>query len=148
MSVCERYECIRVLNEHQICNFFQNHIQNFAITTAPPFKLTCQDSGYLPGLLPKLAYESFQTLQNHLGYEPTLAFLRADQAYILVTNAFTPTLTLPGWLCKTLVQIGAKGETHIILHTSMPLKENKKKFFTLFSKGSSHMSLCECHEFM
>jgi hypothetical protein len=115
-----------VLNEHQICNFFQNHIQNFAITTAPPFKLTCQDSGYLPGLLPKLAYESFQTLQNHLGDEPTLAFPRADQAYILVTNAFTPNLTLPGGLCKTLVQIGAKGETHIILHTSMPLKENKK----------------------
>jgi len=57
-----------------------------------------------------------------------LAFPRADQVYILVTNAFTPTLTLPGGLCVTLVQKGAKGETHIILHTSMQLKENKKNY--------------------
>jgi len=28
----------------------------------------------------------------------------------------------------TLVQKGAKGETHIILHTSMQLKENKKNY--------------------
>jgi hypothetical protein len=51
-----------------------------------------------------------------------LAFPRADQAYILVTNTFTPTSTLPGGLCATLVQKGAKGETHILLQ----LKENKK----------------------
>ena len=109
---------------------FRNHIQNFAITTAPPFKLTCQDSGYLPGLLLKLAYESFQTLQNHLGDEPTLAFPRADQAYILVTNAFTPTLTLPGGLCATLVQKGAKEETQIILHTSRRINSRRIKKIT------------------
>jgi Reverse transcriptase (RNA-dependent DNA polymerase) len=27
-----------------LCNFFRIHIQNFAITAAPLFKLTCQDS--------------------------------------------------------------------------------------------------------
>ena len=43
-------------------------------------------------------------------------FPQADQAYILVTNAFTPTLTLLGGLCATLVQKGAKEETHIIIH--------------------------------
>ena len=72
LSVFECYECIWVL--YELCNFFRNHIQNFAITAAPPFKLTRQDSGYLPGPLPKLAYEAFQTLQNQLGDEPTLAF--------------------------------------------------------------------------
>jgi hypothetical protein len=59
---------------------------------------------------------AYGTLQNQLGDEPTLAFQQADQAYILVTNAFTPTLTLLGGLCATLVQKGAKGETHIIIH--------------------------------
>jgi hypothetical protein len=30
-----------------LCNFFWNHIQGFAITAAPLFKLTRQNSGYL-----------------------------------------------------------------------------------------------------
>jgi hypothetical protein len=30
-----------------LCKFFRNHIQNFAITAAPLFKLTRQDSGYI-----------------------------------------------------------------------------------------------------
>jgi hypothetical protein len=38
-----------------LCNFFRNHIQNFAITAAPLFKLTRQDSGYASGSLPKTA---------------------------------------------------------------------------------------------
>ncbi len=38
-----------------LCNFFRNHIQGFAITAAPLFKLTRQDSGYLSGPLPRTA---------------------------------------------------------------------------------------------
>jgi hypothetical protein len=57
-----------------------------------------------------------------------LAFPRADQANILVTNAFKLTSTLPGGLCATLAQKDTKGETHIISHASRQLKENKKNY--------------------
>jgi Reverse transcriptase (RNA-dependent DNA polymerase) len=85
-----------------LCNFFRNHIQNFAITAAPLFKLTRQDSGYLSGALPKAAKKAFQALQMQLSQEPTLAFPQADQEFLLITNAFTPTKDLPGGLCTTL----------------------------------------------
>ncbi len=87
-----------------LCNFFRNHIQNFAITAAPLFKLTRQDLGYISGPLPKSAYKTFKTLQEQLGDEPTLAFPRTDRDYLLITNAFTPTTYLPGGLCATLAQ--------------------------------------------
>jgi hypothetical protein len=38
-----------------LCNFFRHHIQNFAITAAPLFRLMRQDSGYLSGPLPDTA---------------------------------------------------------------------------------------------
>jgi hypothetical protein len=38
-----------------LCNFFQNHIQNFAITAAALFKLTRQNYRYTSGTLPKAA---------------------------------------------------------------------------------------------
>jgi len=57
-------------------------------------------------------------------------FPRADQACILVTKAFTPTLTLPGGLCATLVQKGAKEETQIILHTSRRINSRRIKKIT------------------
>jgi hypothetical protein len=74
-----------------LCNFFRNHIQNFAITAAPLFKLTGQDSGYLQRPLPNAAKEAFQALQMQLSQEQTLAFPWAHQEYLLITNAFTPT---------------------------------------------------------
>jgi hypothetical protein len=109
-----------------LCNFFRNHIQNFPITAAPLFKLTRQDSGYISEPLPKLASRAFQMLRRQLGDEPTLAFPRANQTYLLINNTFTPTTTLPGELSVTLAQKDDKGETHIISHASRQLKENKK----------------------
>jgi hypothetical protein len=39
--------------------FFRTHIKNFAIITAPLFKLTRKDSGYKGGPLPKEAMAAF-----------------------------------------------------------------------------------------
>ncbi len=78
-----------------LCNFFQHHIQNFAITAAPLFKLTRQDSGYLSGPLPDAALEAFKTLQTQLSKQPALAFPRTDWDYLLVTEAYLPDLNSP-----------------------------------------------------
>jgi len=47
-----------------LCNFFRTHIKNFAIIAAPLFKLTCKDSGYKGGPLPKEAMAAFSALQK------------------------------------------------------------------------------------
>jgi len=81
-----------------LCNFFRNHIQDFAITAAPLFKLTRQDSGYLSDPLPATALQAFKILQTQLSKQPALAFSRADQNYLLITKAYTPDQDYPGGL--------------------------------------------------
>jgi RNase H-like domain found in reverse transcriptase/Reverse transcriptase (RNA-dependent DNA polymerase) len=111
-----------------LCNFFQNHIQNFAITAAPLFQLTRQESEYTSGTLPKPAQEAFETLQKQLCQEPTLALPRADRKYALITNAYQPTHRLARGLCATLAKIDKNGQVHIISHASHQLKENEKNY--------------------
>ncbi len=112
-----------------LCNFFQNHIQNFSIIAAPLFKLTCQDSGYTSGTLPAPAFQAFQKLQSLLSLEPMLAFPRANRDYALITNATSPTKDMPSMprgLSATLAQTDKDSQIHVISHTSRQLKENKK----------------------
>jgi len=111
-----------------LCNFFRNHIQSFAITAAPLFKLTRQDSGYLSGPLSRVAQQAFQALQTQLCQEPALAFPRSNQDYLLITNAYNPTTELPGGLCATLAQRNDQNQIKIISHASRQLKENKKNY--------------------
>jgi hypothetical protein len=111
-----------------LCNFFRNHIQGFAVTAAPLFKLTRQDSGYLSGPLSKAALQAFQALQTQLSKQPALAFPRSDQNYLLITNAYTPDPDLPGGLCVTLAQKDKYNRIQIISHASRQLKENKKNY--------------------
>jgi hypothetical protein len=87
------------------------------------FKLTRQDSGYTEGPLPKAAHQAFLELQSQLCQEPTLAFPRSDQKYLLITNAFTPMTALPGGFCATLAQQDDKNQIKIISHASRQLKE-------------------------
>jgi Reverse transcriptase (RNA-dependent DNA polymerase) len=47
----------------RLCNFFWTHIKNFAIIATPLFKLTCKDSGYKGGPLPKEAMDVFCILR-------------------------------------------------------------------------------------
>jgi hypothetical protein len=104
-----------------ICNYF-------AITAAPLFKLTRQDSGYLSGPLPRAAVQAFQALQTQLSKQPALAFPRSDQNYLLITNAYTPDPDHPGGLCVTLAQKDEHDQVKIISHASRQLKENKKNY--------------------
>jgi hypothetical protein len=57
-----------------------------------------------------------------------LAFLRADQKYLLITNAFTPTADLPGGFCTTLAQQNNQNQIQVISHASRQLKENENNY--------------------
>ncbi len=109
-----------------LCNFFRNHIQDFAITAAPLFKLKRQDSRYLSGPLPETALQAFKMLQTQLSKQTALAFHRTDQNYLLITGAYLPDQNSPGGLCATLAQKNKNGKIQIISHASRQLKENEK----------------------
>jgi hypothetical protein len=111
-----------------LCNFFRHHIPDFSIIAAPLFKLTRQDSGYHSGPLTKEALTAFQILQNQLTEQPTLAFPRPDQEYILITNAYLPDRDSPGGLCANLAQRNNLGQIQIISHASRQLRENEKNY--------------------
>jgi hypothetical protein len=132
-----------------LCNFFRNHIQNFTITAAPLFKLTRQNSGYTSGTLPRAAHEAFKTLQMQLGQEPTLAFPWSDREYLLITNAFEPTQTLPGGLCATLAQTDKEGQIQIISHASRQLKENERNYSPFLLEASALVwGMDNCNEYL
>ncbi len=117
-----------ILSFMGLCIFFRHHIQDFAITAAPLFKLTRQDSRYLSGPLPTTALEAFKTLQNQLSKQPALTFPRTDQNYLLITGAYIPDQNSPGGLCATLAQRKEHGKIQIISHASRQLKENEKNY--------------------
>jgi hypothetical protein len=111
-----------------LCNFFRHHIPDFSIIAAPLFKLTRQDSGYHSGPLTKEALTAFQILQGQLTKQPTLAFPRPDQEYLLITNAYLPDRDSPGGLCANLAQRNHLGQIQIISHASRQLRENEKNY--------------------
>jgi hypothetical protein len=111
-----------------LCNFFRHHIQDFSIIAAPLFKFTRQDSGYQSGSLTKEALTTFQMLQNQLAKQPTLAFPRHDQEYLLITNAYLPDQSSPGGLCANLAQRNHMDHIQIISHASRQLRENEKNY--------------------
>jgi len=111
-----------------LCNFFRHHIPDFSIIAAPLFKLTRQDSGYHSGPLTKEALTAFQMLQEQLTKQPTLAFPRPDQEYLLITNAYLPDQNSPGGLCANLAQRNHLGQIQIISHASRQLRENEKNY--------------------
>ncbi len=112
----------------QLCNFFCNHIPDFAIIAALLFKLTRQYRGYISGPLPNAACKAFTQLQCQLSAEPMLAFPWAKRNYALITNATCATTKVPGGLSATLIQTDMNGQVHIISHTSQQLKENEKNY--------------------
>ena len=111
-----------------LCNFFRHHIPDFSIIAAPLFKLTRQDSGYHSGPLTKEALTAFQILQGQLTKQPTLAFPRPDQEYLLITNAYLPDRDSPRGLCANLAQRNHLGQIQIISHASRQLRENEKNY--------------------
>ncbi len=67
-------------------------------------------------------------LQNQLAKQPTLAFPRPDQEYLLITNAYLPDPNSPGGLCANLAQRNNLGQIQIISHASRQLRENEKNY--------------------
>jgi len=91
-------KCKLIRSFVSLCNFFQTHIEDFALIAAPLFKSTHKDSGYKSGPLPEKALKAFYIFQKQLTLEPVMAFPKADRQYALITDAATGTADTPGGL--------------------------------------------------
>jgi hypothetical protein len=115
-------------NDNCLCNFFRTHIKDFALITAPLFKLTRKDSGYKSGLLPEKALKAFYILQKQLTSEPVMAFPKSDQQYALITDAATGMADTPGGLGAILTQVDKEGNFHAISFASRQLKDHEMNY--------------------
>jgi hypothetical protein len=111
-----------------LCNFFRNHIKNFALLSSPLTKLCRNDSGYENGALPEEAQRAFKLLQQALGSGPSLAFPRRNRKYVLVTEAYLPTEDNEGGLSATLCQLDQQGTYHILSHGSRQLLAHEQRY--------------------
>ena len=57
-----------------LCNFFRNHVKNFAQISAPLAGLTRKDIEWKNGPLPEDALKAFKELQTILVSEPVMAY--------------------------------------------------------------------------
>jgi RNase H-like domain found in reverse transcriptase len=121
----------------RLCNFFRMHIKNFAIITAPLFKLTRKDSGYKGGPLPKEAMAAFSALQNALTLEPIMAFPRADRQYALITDAATGMADTPGGLEAILTQKDQYDNCYAISYASCQLKDHEKNYLPFLLESAA-----------
>ena len=113
-----------------LCNFFRNHIRNFAIISTPLTALTRTDSGYKGGPLPTMALQAFHRLKNELGTEPCLAFPRTDRTYALVTEAFPPTAKFGGGITGILCQVDKDNQFHVLSYYSRQLQDHETRYPT------------------
>ena len=111
-----------------LCNFFRNHIRNFATISSPLTSLCRQDSGYLEGPLPEPAAKAFKLLKDTLTTEPILAFPRSNRRYALITESLTPTEDKDGSINASLCQIDEKGHYHILAHASRQLQRHETRY--------------------
>ena len=111
-----------------LCNFFRNHVRNFAQITAPLTALTRKDTPWKSGPLPPEALQAFRELQSALVSKPVVAYPRKDRQYALITDASLGDDTVPGGLGAILSQIDSQGTHHVIAYASRKLQKHEKNY--------------------
>ena len=113
-----------------LCNFFRNHMKNFALITAPLTKLTRKEDNWKGGPLPLEALKAFQELQSILLSEPVMAYPQRDQPYALITDAACgySDQKKPGGLGAILTQIDSNGEHHVLAYASRKLLQHERNY--------------------
>ena len=111
-----------------LCNFFRNHVKNFAKITSPLCKLTNKDSPWKHGPLPANALQAFNELKTILCSEPVIGYPRSDQHYALIVDAATGTPDTPGGLGAIFAQVDKQGNHQVISYASRQLAKHEKNY--------------------
>lgn len=111
-----------------LCNFFRNHIPNFARKTAELCKLTKKGVRW-NGECPPEALREFENLKEALCTKPMLKYPQAGWKYHLFTDASTGTDAAPGGLGAMLCQLEPQNKDfHVIGYASRRLQDHEKNY--------------------
>ena len=113
-----------------LCNFFWNHVKNFAQISAPLTELTHKDNEWKAGPLPTDTMKAFKEMQTILVSEPVMAYPRRKCPYALITDASLgdSDQKKPRGLGAILTQIDEKGEHQVIAYASWKLVQHEKNY--------------------
>ena len=111
-----------------LCNFFRNHVKDFALVTAPLTRLTRKNAGWRAGPLPNDALQAFHQLQTILCSEPVLAFPRRNRPYALIVDAAVGDDKHDGGLGAILAQLDEQGHHRVVAYASRKLKDHEKNY--------------------
>jgi len=111
-----------------LCNFFRNHIRDFATRSHPLTVLTRKDCPWKGGPLPDDALKAFNELKSALTSSPIIAFPRKDRQYALITDAATGDSNNPGGMGAILTQIDQDGKFYVIAYASRKLVKHELNY--------------------
>ena len=111
-----------------LCNFFRQHIKQFALRSHPLTKLTRKDTEWKGGKLPNDALKSFQELKTCLTSQPIVSFPKRELQYALITDAATGDDNSPGGMGAILTQIDKQGKFYVIAYASKKLEKHEKNY--------------------
>ena len=111
-----------------LCNFFRNHIKDFALISQPLHRLTRKSTVFKPGPIPDDALKAFHLIRNALISEPVVAFPRADQKFALISEPHMPSEHQEGCLSASLCQIDEQGAFHVLSHASRQFKDHEASY--------------------
>ena len=113
-----------------LCNFFQNHVKNFAQISAPLTALTHKDNEWKAGPLPADALKAFKEMHTILVLEPVMAYPTRNRPYPLITDVSLGDSNQKklGGLSAILTQIDKKGEHQVIAYASRKLVQHEKNY--------------------
>lgn len=111
-----------------LCNFFRNHVKNFAQISAPLVEMVKKECKWKGGPLPEPALKAFRELQSYLCSEPIVDYPRRDRAYALITDASLGDEHKAGGLGAILAQIDKKGNFYVIAYASRGLQAHEKNY--------------------
>jgi hypothetical protein len=111
-----------------LCNFFRQHIKQFALKLHPLTALTRKDSPWKGGTLPPEALKSFTELKSCLTSKPIVSFPRKDLQYALITDAATGDDQHPGGMGAILTQVDKHGKFYVIAYASKKIEKHEKNY--------------------
>ena len=111
-----------------LCNFFRNHIKDFALISQPLHRLTRKSTDFESGPIPDNALKAFHLIRNALISEPVVAFPLADQKFALISRPHMPSEHQEGCLSASLCQINEQGAFHVLSQASCQFKDHEANY--------------------
>ncbi len=111
-----------------LCNFFRQHIKQFALRSHPLTLLTRKDTDWTGGKLPSTALKSFQELKTCLTSQPLVSFPKRHLQYALITDAASGDDQSPGGMGAILTQVDKDGKFYVIAYASKKLEKHEKNY--------------------